>query len=100
MNTRLVCVLSVSLILGSSSAAFAGTHTPELEKLNSNKSVDVIVTYVENHDGAVATAGQKLIDLPGGEVRRMSAADAIRMANEPGVAHVSINHTIRGASTT
>jgi serine protease AprX len=99
MNTRRGCILSVCLILGSSSAAIAGTHTPELEKLNSNKIVDVIVTFVENHDGAALTSGQKLIDLPGGEVRRITAAEAIRMAKEPGVAHVSINHTIHGAAT-
>ena len=82
MDKRLARILSVSFILGLSSAAFAGTHSPELEKLSSNKSVDVIITYGEHRNGATIAVGQKLLSLPGGELRRMSVADAIRVSGQ------------------
>ena len=100
MDKRLARILSVSFILGLSSAAFAGTHSPELEKLSSNKSVDVIITYGEHRNGATIAVGQKLLSLPGGELRRMSVADAIRVSGQSDVAHASVNHQIYGTAVT
>lgn len=98
MNTRFGRVLSVSLALGLSSAALAGTHSPELETLSSSKLIDVIVTYSDAAHAAAITTGQKLSNLPGGELRRTTVADAIRISAMAEVANVSLNHSIFSTS--
>ena len=94
---RSLCVSSV-LLIGTTVAAFAGTHSPELKRLPSNRMVDVIVTFDESGSANV-NLGYKLGDLPRGELRRMTVADAVRASALFNVAHVSVNHPVMSTAT-
>src|SRR5215472_18722439 len=94
---RSLCVSSLMLI-GTMDAAYAGTHSPELKRLPSNRMVDVIVTFDESRSANV-NLGYKLRDLPHGELRRMTVADAVHASALLNVAHVSVNHPIMATAT-
>ena len=71
----------------------------ELERLSAGTVVDTIISYVDVSNGLAVKAGQKVADLPNGELRRMTAADAIQAASLAMVAHVSVNHVVTGMGT-
>ncbi|MDE3197084.1 MAG: S8 family serine peptidase, partial [Acidobacteriota bacterium] len=102
MMTRLGRTTPVSALvaLGLGSVAFAGTHSPEFEKMSPGRTVDVIVTYASGADGSAITPGRRLSALPGGELRRMTVSEAMRVASMKSVAHTSVNHPILGEGTT
>src|SRR5215472_1543144 len=94
---RSLCVSTVMLI-GTMGAAYAGTHSPELKRLPSNRMVDVIITFDESRPANVGL-GYKLRNLPNGELRRMTVADAVRASALVNVAHVSVNHAVMATAT-
>jgi serine protease AprX len=91
---------AVPILLAISSVAYAGTHSPELERLDSNKQIDVIITYTVSGVAPILRgASRKLSDLPGGELSHMTVAEALRVSADSAVAHVSVNHTLYGTGS-
>ena len=84
-----------------SGAAFAGTHSTELDRMSSSRQVDVIFTY-DAAQVALIVGGdsRKIASLPGGELRRTTAGDAVRLSTTPGVANVTVNHQVVSTGTT
>ena len=86
------------------STASAGTHAPDLDRMESGRQIDVIITYsasaIASHVAPILGGeSRKLADLPTGELRHMSVAEALRVSSLANVAHVSVNHTLYGTAT-
>jgi len=89
-------------------AAFAGTVSPDINTFSPNLQVQVIVQYSAQStaNGAVlSTVNGALASAPtcGGtlitanvELCQMTPAAALLFAQTPGVAHISMNHSIQG----
>src|SRR5665213_724234 len=80
-----------------STAAFAGTTSPDLARVPQDTVVRVIVQYA-NRSPRPAMSGSRVADLPmvNGELRSMTAGAARLAAQSAGVAHVTIDHAIQG----
>src|SRR5882724_2757214 len=76
-----------------SSAAFAGTLSPEFKSLPSSRNVEVIVRFSPGVS-ALALPGHKLADLPEGGLYSMTPAQAQLTAQTSGVVTVSTNRPV------
>ena len=99
---RLATAVLTFATLSISSPVFAGTHSAELERMSGSREVDVIITYDASHVAPILggeSRSIKLADLPGGELRRTTVADALRISALAEVAHVTVNHPIMATGT-
>ena len=107
--TKLFSKCVFALVAGS--AAYAGSVAPDLDSIQAshpNQSVQVIVKYASpSATNNIATGnstpsyclGSKIADLPGAALCGMSAASAKALANNPGVSHVSLNHSLQATGS-
>src|ERR1035438_9905127 len=80
--------------------AFGGTVSPQLRNMDPNQQVQVIVRH---HDASLLgtlCSGLNLIDvLPGGELCSMTVTNALSLAKDPRVGHVSVNNSLLGTGS-
>jgi len=90
--------ISVILSLAAATAA-AGTVSPQLQSMAPDQSVQVIVDYAPSITGALSSTicgALNLIELlPAGALCSMTASAAIGLAQNPAVAHVSVDNTVQ-----
>jgi serine protease AprX len=90
-------------LLATATAALCGTVSPQLSALAPNQSVQVIVQHTPSLLGGLVSTVCGALDLlqllPGGELCSMTAADAINLAQNPLVAHVSVNNILQATGT-
>ena len=96
MNVR--SLLQGMVLCGlAATAAWGGTVSPQLLAMNRNQPVQVIVQYNPNLLTTLLSPVCGLLNLieilPLGELCTTTVADAINLAQNPSVAHVSVNNT-------
>jgi serine protease AprX len=115
MDTPLITRLlsrSPALLSLVSSAAFAGTVSPDVNRLRPGEAVQMIVQFAPQTVSpnsattaitsilslpSVAAYGASIIaNLPNGQLCLMTPEAAIALAKTPSVAHISVNHTLHG----
>jgi serine protease AprX len=100
---KLTPALASAILFSFAASAVAGTHAPQLDELfrkNPTESVDVIITYKDAQVAPILGGeSRKLASLRGGELRRTTVADAIRLSGLATVAHVTVNHPIMATGT-
>ena len=83
--------------------AFGGTVSPQLSSMDPNQPVQVIVQYPPSLVGTLLSTVCGVLNLvqvlPGGELCSMTVSSAIALAQNPSVAHVSVNNTLLGAGS-
>ena len=83
--------------------AFAGTVSPQLNTMAPNQPVQVIVQYTPSLLGGLLSTVCGVVNLlnllPGGELCSMTVADAVNLAQNPQVAHVSVNNTLQATDS-
>ena len=93
----------VVALLVTSAIAFGGTVSPQLAAMQANQPVQVIVQHTTSLGGSllstVCGVTELLGLLPTGELCSTTVADAMKMAGNPGVAHVSVNNILQGTGT-
>jgi hypothetical protein len=76
-------------------SVFAGTISPQLSSMDPNRPYQVIVQHTASLTGVLVSAvcgvANLLELLPGGELCATTAGVAMNLANNPSVAHVSVN---------
>ena len=89
----LSCLLLTGLL------AFGGTVSPQLGSMEPNQSVQVIVQYTPSLAGSLLSTVCGTLNLlellPGGELCSTTVSDAVSLANNPAVAHVSVNNLVQ-----
>jgi hypothetical protein len=94
-NLRLVAALFVTAL-----TAFGGTLSPQLLSGDQNRQVEVIVQYAPTLIGSLLSPVCGVLNLvellPLGELCSMTASAAAGLANNPNVAHVSVNNALQG----
>jgi serine protease AprX len=97
-NHRLVAALFVTAL-----TAFGGTVSPQLLSGDQNRQVEVIVQYAPTLIGSLLSPVCGVLNLvellPLGELCSMAASAAAGLANNPNVAHVSVNNALQGTAT-
>jgi serine protease AprX len=83
--------------------AFGGTVSPQLNSMDPNRQVQVIVQHSSSLLGTLLSTVCSLTNLleilPGGELCSTTVAGAMSMANNPMVAHISVNNTLQGTGS-
>jgi hypothetical protein len=97
-NHRLVAALFVTAL-----TAFGGTVSPQLLSGDQNRQVEVIVQYTPTLIGSLLSPVCGVLNLvellPVGELCSMTASVAAGLANNPNIAHVSVNNALQGTAT-
>jgi hypothetical protein len=95
---RLVGALFVTAL-----TAFGGTVSPQILSGDPNRPVEVIVQYTPTLIGRLLSPVCGVLNLvellPLGELCSMTASAAAGLANNPNVAHVSVNNVLEGTAT-
>ena len=90
----------VSLMSAATIAAFAGTLSPQLASMPPGETVQVIVVHTPTLVGSLLSTVCGMLNLikllPLGELCTMTVSAAISLAQNPAVAHVSVNNTLQG----
>src|SRR5208283_347105 len=90
---------SLAAVALSAALAFAGTVSPQLNTMPPNQPVQVIVQYAPTLLGGLTSTVCGLVNLldilPVGDLCSMTVADAINLAQNPQVAHISVNNTLQ-----
>ena len=84
-------------------SAWGGTVSPQLAAMAPNAQVQVIVQHNPSLLGGVLSSVCGTLNLiqllPLGELCSVTVADAMNMAQNPSVAHVSVNNTLQGTGS-
>ena len=79
--------------------AFGGTASPQLTRMPPSQQVQVIIQYTPSLLGGLTSTVCGVLNLvqilPLGELCTMTVADALNLARNPQVAHISVNNTLK-----
>src|SRR5215469_11634054 len=97
MSARLLRI--ASLVSAAAIAAFGGTLSPQLASMPSGETVQVIVVHTPSLIGSLLSPVCGVLSLikllPLGELCTMTVAQAGILAQNPAVAHISVDNTVR-----
>ena len=83
--------------------AFAGTVSPQLASMDPNQPAQVIVQYNPSTSGGLQSSLCGVLNflqqLPVGDLCSMNVSNALGLAQNPAVAHISVNNPIVGAGS-
>jgi len=95
--------LHLGLGLLCAGSAWGGTVSPQLAAMAPNEQVQVIVQHNPSLLGGVLSSVCGTLNLiqllPIGELCSVTVADAMNMAQNPSVAHISVNNTLQGTGS-
>src|ERR1700689_3504040 len=102
-HTRKLWFKCSLLVSAAAMTAAAGTVSPQLTSMPPGQPVQVIVEYAPSLLGGLLSTVCGVLNLiqllPVGKLCSMTASAAINLAQNPAVAHVSVNNTLQGLGT-